>query len=42
MRGEIVGGISNERRVPKGPDQRSSARFLVLYARAHSRRSVLA
>jgi sarcosine oxidase subunit beta len=33
MRGEIVGGISNEQ-VPKGPDQRSSARFLVLYARA--------
>ncbi len=33
MRGEIVGGISNER-VPEGPDQRSSARFLALYARA--------
>ncbi len=33
MRGEIVGGISNER-VPEGPNQESSARFLALYARA--------
>ncbi|MEM6954210.1 MAG: FAD-binding oxidoreductase [Myxococcota bacterium] len=33
MRGEIVGGISNER-VPEGLDQRSSLRFLALYARA--------
>ena len=33
MRGEIVGGISNER-VPPGLDQRSSLRFLGLYARA--------
>ncbi len=32
-RGEIVGGISNAR-VPPGPDQRSSYRFLALYARA--------
>ncbi|GAB4196191.1 MAG: FAD-binding oxidoreductase [Sandaracinaceae bacterium] len=36
MRGEIVGGISNEA-VPEGLDQRSSARFLGLYARALSR-----
>jgi len=36
IRGEIVGGIGNER-VPSGPDQRSSARFLALYARALSR-----
>ncbi|MFN7699902.1 MAG: NAD(P)/FAD-dependent oxidoreductase [Deltaproteobacteria bacterium] len=35
MRGEIVGGISNER-VPEGLDQQSSARFLGLYARALS------
>jgi sarcosine oxidase subunit beta len=35
-RGEIVGGIGNAR-VPKGPDQRSSYRFLALYARALSR-----
>lgn len=35
MRGEIVGGISNDR-VPDGIDQRSSARFLGLYARALS------
>jgi len=33
MRGEIVGGISNER-VPKGLDQNSSLRFLALYARS--------
>jgi sarcosine oxidase subunit beta len=33
MRGEIVGGISNEQ-VPLGIDQGSSARFLGLYARA--------
>jgi sarcosine oxidase subunit beta len=33
MRGEIVGGISNEH-VPTGIDQQSSARFLGLYARA--------
>jgi len=33
MRGEIVGGISNDR-VPHGVDQQSSARFLGLYARA--------
>jgi sarcosine oxidase subunit beta len=33
MRGEIVGGISNDR-VPEGESQASSARFLVLYARA--------
>jgi sarcosine oxidase subunit beta len=32
-RGEIVGGISDER-APDGPDQRSSARFLALYGRA--------
>lgn len=32
-RGEIVGGIGNER-VPAGPDQRSSYRFLALYSRA--------
>jgi sarcosine oxidase subunit beta len=32
MRGEIVGGISNER-VPPGLDQGSSLRFLALYAR---------
>jgi sarcosine oxidase subunit beta len=32
-RGEIVGGIANER-VPEGPNQGSSARFLALYARA--------
>ena len=36
IRGEIVGGIGNER-VPSGPDQRSSARFLALYARALTR-----
>jgi sarcosine oxidase, subunit beta len=36
IRGEIVGGIGNER-VPGGPDQRSSARFLALYARALTR-----
>jgi sarcosine oxidase subunit beta len=35
-RGEIVGGISNEQ-VPPGIDQRSSARFLGLYARALTR-----
>jgi sarcosine oxidase subunit beta len=35
-RGEIVGGISNEK-VPPGIDQRSSARFLGLYARALTR-----
>ncbi len=33
MRGELVGGISNEQ-VPEGLDQRSSLRFLGLYARA--------
>ena len=33
MRGEIVGGISNEQ-VPHGIDQGSSARFLGLYSRA--------
>jgi sarcosine oxidase subunit beta len=32
-RGEIVGGIANAR-VPEGPAQNSSARFLALYARA--------
>lgn len=36
IRGEIVGGIGNER-VPKGADQRSSARFLALYARSLTR-----
>jgi sarcosine oxidase subunit beta len=36
MRGEIVGGISNEH-VPDGLDQGSSHRFLALYARALSR-----
>jgi len=36
IRGEIVGGIGNER-VPEGPDQRSSARFLALYAKALTR-----
>jgi sarcosine oxidase subunit beta len=36
MRGELVGGISNER-VPEGPSQASSARFLSLYARALSK-----
>jgi len=36
IRGEIVGGIGNER-VPSGPDQRSSARFLSLYSRALTR-----
>jgi sarcosine oxidase subunit beta len=36
IRGEIVGGIGNER-VPSGADQRSSARFLALYARSLSR-----
>jgi sarcosine oxidase subunit beta len=36
IRGEIVGGIGNER-VPEGPDQRSSARFLALYSRALTR-----
>lgn len=33
MRGEIVGGISNAK-VPEGLDQRSSLRFLGLYARS--------
>jgi sarcosine oxidase subunit beta len=33
MRGELVGGIGNER-VPEGLDQDSSLRFLALYARA--------
>lgn len=33
MRGEIVGGISNER-VPEGIDHGSSLRFLALYAKA--------
>jgi sarcosine oxidase subunit beta len=32
-RGEIVGGVSNPH-VPEGPDQRSSYRFLALYAKA--------
>jgi len=32
-RGEIVGGIGNEK-VPEGPDQQSSYRFLALYSRA--------
>jgi sarcosine oxidase subunit beta len=32
-RGEIVGGISNPK-VPSGPDQRSSYRFLALYSRS--------
>ncbi|MFO0569507.1 MAG: FAD-binding oxidoreductase [Polyangiaceae bacterium] len=32
-RGEIVGGVSNEK-VPEGADQRSSHRFLSLYSRA--------
>ncbi len=36
IRGEIVGGIGNER-VPRGPDQRSSGRFLALYSRALTR-----
>ena len=36
MRGEIVGGVSNAR-VPPGVDQRSSLRFLGLYARALTR-----
>lgn len=36
MRGEIVGGVSNER-VPEGLDQGSSLRFLGLYARALTR-----
>lgn len=36
MRGEIVGGVSNEA-VPKGLDQRSSLRFLALYARSLTR-----
>ena len=36
IRGEIVGGVGNER-VPSGPDQRSSARFLALYSRALTR-----
>ena len=36
IRGEIVGGIGNDR-VPSGPDQRSSERFLALYARALTR-----
>jgi sarcosine oxidase subunit beta len=35
-RGEIVGGIANER-VPAGDDQRSSMRFLALYSRALQR-----
>lgn len=33
MRGELVGGISNER-VPEGLDHESSLRFLALYAKA--------
>ena len=36
MRGELVGGISNQR-VPEGLDQESSLRFLALYARALTR-----
>ncbi|MBO6937039.1 MAG: FAD-binding oxidoreductase [Deltaproteobacteria bacterium] len=36
MRGEIVGGVSNAR-VPPGVDQRSSLRFLGLYAKALTR-----
>ncbi|MEZ4247790.1 MAG: FAD-binding oxidoreductase [Polyangiales bacterium] len=36
MRGEIVGGISNEK-VPEGLDQDSSMRFLGLYARSLTR-----
>ncbi|MBX3270762.1 MAG: FAD-binding oxidoreductase [Sandaracinaceae bacterium] len=36
MRGEIVGGISNEH-VPEGLDQASSLRFLALYARSLTR-----
>lgn len=36
MRGEIVGGISNDR-VPAGLDQASSLRFLALYARSLTR-----
>jgi sarcosine oxidase subunit beta len=36
MRGEIVGGISNDR-VPQGADQGSSLRFLALYARSLTR-----
>ena len=36
IRGELVGGIGNDR-VPSGADQRSSARFLALYARALTR-----
>jgi sarcosine oxidase subunit beta len=36
IRGEIVGGIGNQR-VPSGPNQNSSARFLALYARALTR-----
>ena len=36
MRGEIVGGVSNAR-VPPGIDQRSSLRFLGLYAKALTR-----
>jgi sarcosine oxidase subunit beta len=36
MRGEIVGGISNED-VPEGLDMGSSHRFLALYARALTR-----
>jgi len=36
IRGEIVGGIGNDR-VPSGADQRSSARFLALYSRALTR-----
>jgi len=36
MRGEIVGGISNEQ-VPHGIDHQSSTRFLGLYARALTR-----
>jgi sarcosine oxidase subunit beta len=32
-RGEIVGGVGNAR-VPDGPDQSSSARFLALYSQA--------
>ena len=36
IRGEIVGGVGNAR-VPSGPDQRSSARFLALYSRALTR-----
>lgn len=38
IRGEIVGGIGNGNgRMPSGPDQRSSVRFLSLYAKALTR-----